>query len=366
MQQGLHRIKYLDGLRGIAIAIVVLTHFWGPGWGSLLPFGNEFNDVRIVRQGWVGVELFFLISGYVILLTVERSRGVVDFLIRRWFRLFPAMLLVTILTLIFNATLQPIAQFADDPWYYALPGLTFISSSYWHVFLRVDIESLHHAFWTLYVEVGFYVIFGIMYFRSGWKQATLLLVVLCLTILFGREALTHFHAPRLVGRALEPFEWLGMRYYLWFASGILFAKAKSLDDKRIFLLACMAGLSAAILVSPNNRALEWDDRSAMIAVVLLFACAQKFGAIQQLLQASVLIFLGAISYPLYLVHETVGLGLIVRTSQLWPELPATVLPVPTTVIILAIAYGITRFAEPWVKAVLQRHLRGTQRSAPVG
>jgi peptidoglycan/LPS O-acetylase OafA/YrhL len=356
MHRGVHRIQYLDGLRGIAIIVVVLTHFWGPGWGKLLPFGNEFNGIRIVRQGWVGVELFFLISGFVILLTVERCNGIADFLVRRWLRLFPAMLLVTLLTLLFNATLQPIAQFADDPWYYALPGLSFISSSFWHVLLRVDIESLHHAFWTLYVEVGFYAIFGVTYFYAGWKRATAVLIVLGLAVLFGRPALTYFDAPRLAGRALEPFEWLGLRYYPWFASGILFAKAKSLQDNRMFLLACVVGLGAAVLISPNDRPLEWDDRSAMIAVVALFAFAQRSQQVQQLLQARSLIFFGAISYPLYLAHETIGLGLIVLTSQFLPGVPAALLPVPTTVLIVGLSYWLARFAEPWTKSTLQKLL----------
>jgi peptidoglycan/LPS O-acetylase OafA/YrhL len=361
MQQNLNRIQYLDGLRGIAIAVVVLTHFWGPGWGPLLPFGSAFNDVRIIRQGWVGVELFFIISGFVILLTVERCRGFPEFLRRRWFRLFPAMLLATILTLIFNATIQPIAQFADDPWYYALPGLSFISESYWHVIFQIDIASLHHAFWTLYVEVGFYAIFGIAYFYAGWKRATILLVVLCLAILFTRPVLGYFNATGIIGRALEPFEWLGMRYYLWFASGILFAKAKSLDNWRIFLLACVAGVAAAILISPNDRALTWDDRTAMIAVVALFAVAQKSVRTQRLLKARALIFLGAISYPLYLVHETIGLGLIVLTSSILPGVPAALLPVPTTIIILALSYAITRSGEPLVKSALQKYLKRERR-----
>jgi peptidoglycan/LPS O-acetylase OafA/YrhL len=353
MQGAAGRIKYLDGLRGIAIMLVVLSHYWGLGWTDILPFGDKFGSIRVVRQGWAGVELFFLISGFVILITIERCKTVVQFLYRRWLRLFPAMLVATVLTLVFNWTIQPVPQFASSPWFDALPGLTFIPASFYHMVFDVEIDSLHRSFWSLYTEVSFYILFGVSFFILGWKRATLVIALVGLIVLFGSQILIASGITGSALRIVEPFNWLGIKFFLWFASGILFAKARTLADDRIFALACVVGFAAAILISPNAMPLSWDDSYAMIAMLVLFAAAQRVGVVQNLLQWRPLLFLGTISYPLYLIHETVGLGLIVWTYRLAPQIPDVLLPVPTFVLMMALCYWITRTIEPRLKASLE-------------
>jgi peptidoglycan/LPS O-acetylase OafA/YrhL len=353
MQGAQGRIKYLDGLRGIAIMLVIFSHYWGLGWTEILPFGDKFGSIRVVRQGWAGVELFFLISGFVILITIERCKSVGQFLYRRWLRLFPAMLIATVLTLAFNWTIQPVPQFANSKWFDALPGLTFIPASFYHMAFDIQIDSLHRSFWSLYTEVSFYLLFGVSFFLLGWKRATLVIALAGLIVLFGSQILAASGATGSVLRIIEPFNWLGIKFFLWFASGILFAKARTLEDDRMFALACVVGFVAAILISPNALPLSWDDSYAMIAMLVLFAAAQKLALVQTLLQWKPLLFLGAISYPLYLIHETVGLGLIVWTYRLAPQIPDVLLPIPTFVLMMALCYWITRMVEPRLKTWLE-------------
>ncbi len=85
------RIGYLDGLRGLAIALVMAWHYTCAPHARYLPYGATLRGVPIIADGWIGVYLFFLISGYVVSLSLERSSGLGDFLWRRWLRLFPAM-----------------------------------------------------------------------------------------------------------------------------------------------------------------------------------------------------------------------------------------------------------------------------------
>lgn len=89
------RITHLDGLRGLAILLVVVYHLFAR-WAELVPWGDS-TAVPIVRTGYHGVELFFLISGFVILMTLERSPNLFSFAWRRWLRLFPAMLICSAL-----------------------------------------------------------------------------------------------------------------------------------------------------------------------------------------------------------------------------------------------------------------------------
>ena len=60
----LKRIDYLDGCRGVAIILVILFHAFGR-WPDLVPYGEYYAQLSIVQYGWVGVELFFIISGFI-------------------------------------------------------------------------------------------------------------------------------------------------------------------------------------------------------------------------------------------------------------------------------------------------------------
>ncbi len=356
MQGAQARIKYLDGLRGIAIMLVILSHYWASEWATNLRIGKEYASLRFIRQGWVGVELFFLISGFVILMTIERCKSARHFIYKRWLRLFPAMAIATILTVAFNYTVQPIEKFYSSPWYDAIPGLIFVSHSFLRVIFQVDIDSLHRSFWTLYVEVGFYVVFGIAYFFMGWKRATLLLLVLAVAILSALPILMRAGVTGVGLRLVEPFEWLGIKFYLWFASGIFFAKAKSQSSTPLFMIAVLTGLAAALLVSPFPIPLTWDDRYAMIAALALFAVAQRWHMLQAMLEWRPLLLVGAVSYPLYLLHETIGFGLLVLLKRYLPQIPNELLPIPIVALMIAVSYWITRQAEPEVRAFLERRL----------
>ena len=113
------RIDYLDAIRGIAVWLVVLYHAYARY--EHFPYGFEYASFPLLKYGYLGVELFFLISGFVILMTLERSRSFINFLYKRWLRLFPAMAIVTLLFYV------GYYLFCEKwiPYYNLLPGLTF-------------------------------------------------------------------------------------------------------------------------------------------------------------------------------------------------------------------------------------------------
>src|SRR5690606_10153907 len=99
------RIAFLDGFRGVAIILVVLYHAY-VRYPESVPYGDRFTGVILFKEGLLGVQLFFLLSGFVILMTLRKTRSYLEFLKKRWLRLFPAMLIVTVI-------LFPISQFLD-------------------------------------------------------------------------------------------------------------------------------------------------------------------------------------------------------------------------------------------------------------
>ncbi len=73
------RLDALDGLRGVAILLVMGFHFFhhleSPYYKShLYPYGERFAAIPLFQYGYLGVELFFIISGFVIALTLEKSQ----------------------------------------------------------------------------------------------------------------------------------------------------------------------------------------------------------------------------------------------------------------------------------------------------
>ena len=98
------RLRSLDGLRGVAIIGVILCHCYGPEFAWYLPFGDHYSEFYPARNGWAGRLLFFLIPGFVILMTLEKCRSLSEFAVRRWLRLFPAMFVGSLVILTFDWT----------------------------------------------------------------------------------------------------------------------------------------------------------------------------------------------------------------------------------------------------------------------
>ena len=66
------RVSHLDGLRGLAILLVIGFHAYAR-WGNTLPYGTTFANVPLFSIGSRGVQLFFLISGFVIFWTLDKT-----------------------------------------------------------------------------------------------------------------------------------------------------------------------------------------------------------------------------------------------------------------------------------------------------
>ena len=100
-----YRAKNLDGLRGLAILMVVVFHF-NLSFLSILSPPHFFHEtIKITQYGASGVNLFFLISGFVISNSLEKNNNLI-FLKKRWLRLFPSMLAATIIILIFSYNME--------------------------------------------------------------------------------------------------------------------------------------------------------------------------------------------------------------------------------------------------------------------
>ena len=302
------RINYLDGMRGIAIGMVVLFHAFRDIWPESL----------IARYGLMGVELFFMVSGFVILLTLEKCRTFGEFFGRRWMRLYPAMLIACAVTLILWFLVPP-----PPPDVSVWPGLTLIDDRWYSWVFGQNIKSLDGAYWTLYLEMRFYVIFGAAYFLLGTRWAISIITGMSLFYLVLLSA----------GHGLGVWRWTDFHFEAWFAAGALFYLWTKDPRPILFWGAVAAGMLAAWIYYPSH-----GPRLFGAGLVASFALAVRYPWAQRLLSLRALVWVGAISYPLYLSHSP-----IIEALD----------PYSGIAISLALAHVIAFHGEPLVRSALR-------------
>ena len=187
------RIEYLDGLRGLAISAVMLFHAYAR-WPGLYPYGGGFVGNPLFDSGWDGVRLFFMISGFVILMTLRRSDSFWEFVFKRWLQLLPAMLICSVIIFFDRQFFRRKATRN----YFRFPTSFLASlSPARKTEIICGIGSRQRAWRALsgllYVEVKFYLIFGLVYFIFGQRAA--IAAILCLFVMGIVAAQLHLAQP---------------------------------------------------------------------------------------------------------------------------------------------------------------------------
>lgn len=305
------RLNFLDGLRGVAILLVIAFHAYSR-WPHFVPYGDAYQNFPLFKLGWVGVELFFLISGFVIFMTLDKTINFRLFIYKRWLRLFPVMLLATIL-IYFTAPMLTGRPAGSPDFLSLIPGLTFIETSWWSNILGVDIKPLERAFWSIYVECKFYVIAGLIYFFLGRKY-----LAPCLFILFVGSLSISYIAGKTDSQIIDftqlVFSEMSFRFFGWFCSGTIFYLYYQTKREHYFLMAVVVAVLSSIFIGGTSAPI------AALMISALFAASLRVSIIQQLLTHRVFMFFGLISYPLYLIHENSMISMVMKLPDYLPWL----------------------------------------------
>jgi len=313
------RFLELDVFRGIAAIVVVLFHYTGHvrrymGGTAAMPFN--------VSLGHYGVELFFIISGFVILMTLERSRTWRDFAFSRISRLYPAYWAAVIFTVL-------VAWACRKPHRLWLGGfLTNLT-----MFQRfLGWPDLDEVYWSLAVELGFYALMLTIFAAGGLARVELISV--------GWLAVSLSVPPLATSLGLSLPQWLRLlmvaTYAPLFVAGMVLyrARASGFTAARTALLATCVGAEFVTLGM---------ETGAVVTVFVLCLVAAVLGYLQRLCVRP-LLWLGAISYPLYLLHRNNGYVLMDNLHAIGVP-PAICMLVAITASLLvasAFTYGIER------------------------
>jgi peptidoglycan/LPS O-acetylase OafA/YrhL len=339
-----HRLSFIDSFRGLAILFVILFHCY-VRWSDRVPFGKAYEGNLLLANGWLGVELFFIISGFVVFMTLTKTSSLSQFAIKRWLRLFPAMLIISLFVL-FSASLfefrpQGIPNVID-----LIPGLLFIEPWWLSKLLGLKLESLEAVFWSLYVEVSFYAVFGISYYVIGRRGA-----IATLILLFSLSLITKFG----INESGSGYSFLttitrltGADHYGWFLGGI-YGYLFWLSRKLYFLGLCVGFNFIATLALKGTN---FEISALASGISIMFALALYFPRLQSWLSRRFFLFLGFVSYPLYLVHENMTVSLMIQLGKFWPQEGWFLLPLVSILLPILIAWLTAKWLEPWLRRLL--------------
>lgn len=310
---------------------------------EIFPYGDQYANFPGFSMGWLGVQLFFLISGYVILMTLDRCENASQFLYRRWLRLFPAMLICS--SLVFcTASLFPERPSGAPTLLNFLPGLTFIEESWWSALLGVKVGLIEGAFWSLFVEFKFYVIAAIVFFTVGRVLLVYCLLAFYLVslILLWAEGAYNIIAIDFLHNIATA---LSFHQFGWFAAGSALYIFSETKNKNWFYFCIAICLLSSLLVRGPHLKLGL----VAFSVSCLFFMSFVSSKLRTILASKVLLFFGFVSYPLYLIHEGAMVSMIVKIGQVMPTMPGYLYPIIPVCVLAGISYCIVSFAEKPLK-----------------
>lgn len=359
------RLETLDGLRCIA-ALMVLSYHFIARWTTdkhgkaLYSYGDSLYEAFPVSMhfGTFGVSLFFLISGFVIMMTLRNSSGLIEFAFRRMIRLWPTMIVcATLTTILVNAS--GIHERFEGVDHWPVNALEFASS-----ILFIDpeltgrvlgIEGLSWVdgvYWTLWVEVRFYALIAIIYAMSGDRNFGMswLALQVCSTLSLAIAIWAPNGFNRNIGLILQP------DYLFWFTIGIsaYFAWLKKLSLP--IILSAIVAVAGATLSAVSEAG--HDQFLSVSGYLVLYGCVATIfllvtlkGYFSALLSSKALVTIGLASYPLYMFHDRAGIILTTLLADLGINPITAMLVVVMTLLLFAIC--IHRFVEVRSKKFLQ-------------
>ncbi|WP_416437571.1 acyltransferase family protein [Phnomibacter sp. MR] len=294
------RIYQIDLIRFFAALSVLLFHYLFRGYITNDLSILRFDEIgHIFKYGYLGVDIFFIISGFVIAMSIK-SESITAFIRSRITRLYPAYWFCVILTFLFIKLFgNPVF---DASFFQLGVNLTMLQS-----FFRVDM--IDGVYWSLYIELKFYMLIVLLLFLQKKFKInidTFSYVWLVLSICY---ALMPASNLTTILNYLFILNWSS-----YFIAGMLFYNIYKLGYSTFRIIGIIVSLLLSVYFS-NQRVIDATafyktDFSILIvaAVIICFYLIMLLISTKQLkkLNKQSFLKLGVLTYPLYLIHENIG------------------------------------------------------------
>lgn len=328
------RLELLDYGRFFAAIIVVLFHYTFNGIvnGKIESIEHIKSLIDYTKYGYLGVELFFMISGFVIFKSA-RNRTPAQFAVSRAIRLYPSYWFAVIFTSAF-------ALYWGGNLMTVYPSKILINLTLLQNYLGVS--NVDDVYWTLVYEIKFYA-FVFFLLLLGFQRHLNLIFMLWPFAMLGALISGYDYLPYLGG------------YFYYFAGGALFAilqKERTLAN--ILSLAISFGL--CLFFSTNKAQLYSESMGVSFSlptVNFIIFCFFCFFIVQntkegQLVKLPFSKTLGALTYPVYLIHAHFGYMFITRYAT---EENKIFVYIITVSIVLIVSYFMYKVIETGLSKV---------------
>jgi peptidoglycan/LPS O-acetylase OafA/YrhL len=324
------RYEELDALRGVAALMVLSFHF---------TIGRPIADIGF-GMGYTGVDLFFLISGFVIFMSLDKTKKSSDFVISRVSRLYPAywasvsftFLLVVTHSFYKNGGINNhlLQQYAGN--------LTMFQ-------YYLNIPDLDGPYWTMIVEMLFYIVMLLLFRFKLLRFLNILGLVFSITI----ASITYFFGDCSIVNDI--IWWIPVAQFIpLFFAGTVFYKMytgiKKTAAQYAIVFTCF--ICQVVLLQYLSRTRPFINQAGYaVMLTIFFSLFILFvnGKLKFIVSRATL-FLGKISFPLYLTHNWLCMGVLIPMltnklhipywiASLFIALPAAIF----------VAYCINRFIE---------------------
>ena len=321
----------LDGLRGIAIALVVWFHLWEITWlradvhlGALV-----VNVNAIPEDGFVGVDLFFFLSGFVLFYPYacaffdgRRVPTLAMFAARRAFKILPSYVLSIGVAIAFGW-----AQLTS-------PGEAFVQlvshAFFVHIWSNETFGGINGVLWSLAIEVQFYVLFPAIAWCAMRRPALTFAALAALGLAYRLITVGHPDALHQIQQLPGTIDLFAAGMFAAYAYRALATRAPKLASHRaLWTAVALVGAIASALVARGafdarlvpNWPTAWYvwGRSELGACFVVLAIGSLYAVPlwQRALANPAFTFLSLISYNLYLYHQLIARALFAAHVPNW-------------------------------------------------
>lgn len=316
-------IPVLDGLRAVAILIVVWYHFWQQSW--LMPIVGDFNLDWLPRNGAILVDFMILLSGFCLFLPYaremvygEKAPGVLNFYKKRVARIMPSYY-ISILIVLFCFAL-PLGEYASGTafWKDFVPHLFFVHNFFPEAHIYTHLNG---ALWTVAVEVQFYLLFPLLA-RFFQKKPVLTYTGMAAIGLLS----SHWISKQYDTLNQSMYVNHTLTFFSVFANGMLGAWAyvsinreriRSKAEETLFFLLAIGGMCLFKVMCQhrsqyiNSTRWQVDYRFllSLLFLLILFSVIMSQRYWGPLLGNRFMRFLAGISFNLYICHQYISVKL---------------------------------------------------------
>lgn len=303
-----NKIYSLHYMRGIACILVVLFHFRGAINGIYAQ--KDLGDLLFLH-GAIGVDLFFMISGFIIAYATQKKESQLSFFSKRFFRIYPVY--ISCLLLLFSVTSQVIdVNF--------IKSIFFIHLNYSDHAPVYGYTTIFSA-WTLTYEIAFYTLF-MLAMAASHKYRVALSIIFIFSLNFGLQSLFNNGEYNLSAATSAnyngPFSGLIKIYsspmMTEFAIGLIIYSIhkhmhylKNINNKYIFNVLISIGISYVVYCYMSGYGTFIGPKGYGLISLVLFSCIIMWENVHGIKKNRILDFFGNISYSLYLTHIVVYL-----------------------------------------------------------